>query len=277
MAHWIEAMSATLFKLAAVAVVGLFVVAMALFLLQRKLIFPIPATTGPVGLPNTIERLELGESYALFLPATSSAAPAQIGRSPALIFTHGNGETAFHWHQSFSALRDRGIHVLLVEYPGYAGAGGSPSSRSIERVQLAAYDALLQRPDVDPDRLVAYGRSVGGGAAALLAAQRKLAALCIESSFSSLHDLVRELGYPTWLLRDRFDVRKVVAQHDAPVWIAHGRHDAIIPFSHAKRLHAANPASELVPLTCGHNDCPRPWSELLSFLERHRLVSPERP
>ena len=49
-------------------------------------------------------------------------------------------------------------------------------------------------------RIVGYGRSLGGGAIAQLAARRPLAALVLESTFENLEDVVMGYGVPRWLL-----------------------------------------------------------------------------
>src|SRR5262245_52993375 len=64
---------------------------------------------------------------------------AATGRAPLLIYTHGNGELIDYWAEEFHALRAAGIHVLLVEYPGYGRSGGSPSETSVTAALVAMY------------------------------------------------------------------------------------------------------------------------------------------
>lgn len=52
-------------------------------------------------------------------------------------------------------------------------------------------------PDVDAGRVVAYGRSLGRAAACVLASQRSLAALVLESTFTSTADLMPRLNLNT--------------------------------------------------------------------------------
>ncbi len=84
--------------------------------------------------------------------------------SPVVIFGHGNAEFVSDWFEALTPYKDMGVAVLLVEYPGYGGAEGDPSEESIERALVDAYDAIVERTDVDPTRIVAHGRSIGGGA-----------------------------------------------------------------------------------------------------------------
>src|SRR5829696_2413872 len=64
---------------------------------------------------------------AIFLPATDGLAVQQ----PVMIFAHGNGEVIDYWLTELHGFRERGIGVLLVEYPGFGRSTGEPSEKSI--------------------------------------------------------------------------------------------------------------------------------------------------
>jgi uncharacterized protein len=243
-----------------------------LFMRQRAFLFPAPDPGSGPPRPPDAEVVWLdtpaGLVEAWYLPALDSAgAPA-----PLLLFTHGNGELIDYWPGEFRTPRGWGMGVLLVEYPGYGRSEGQPSQKSVTDAVLAAYDWAARHPAVDENRIVAYGRSLGGGAAVVLARARPAAAVVLESSFTSVHAFARRMGAPALLVRDRFDNLEGVPELTVPLLIIHGEHDAIVPFAHAEALHAAQPASELVPAPCGHNDCPAPWDAIERFLRRHRLL-----
>ncbi len=77
-------------------------------------------------LENGTSRVE-----AWFLPATT---PGERKRQPVVLFFHGNGEVIDFLPEQVAALRQLGLAVLLVEYPGYGRSGGSPSEKSIVAV-----------------------------------------------------------------------------------------------------------------------------------------------
>jgi len=191
---------------------------------------------------------------------------AASGPAPLLIHAHGNGELIDFWADAFTELRAAGIHVLLVEFPGYGRSAGMPSEASVTAAFVAAYDKVVADPRVDAQRVIGYGRSLGGGAIAQLVARRPVAALILESTFTSLTDIVRRYYVPDWLVRNRFDTRAVLAKFRGPVLIIHGTTDGIIPVAHAHALQAASPGATLQLLPCGHNDCPPQWELVLSFL-----------
>ena len=243
--------------------------------LQRRLLFPAPGepwdglTQGVQGLQRWRLGAEArGAVEALYLPPPEgSANPA-----PALIFAHGNGELADFWAQPFEEVRSWGFAVLLVEYPGYGRSGGRPSEAAITEIMVAAYDALLRRPEVDATRIVGHGRSLGGGAICALAQRRELAALVLQSTFTGVRPLARRMGLPGFLVLDPFDNLAVVSAYKRPILLLHGERDTIIPPSHAKNLHAAASDSVLHWLASGHNDSPPPWPWMKTFFEERGIL-----
>jgi uncharacterized protein len=165
-----------------------------------------------------------------------------------------------------------GVGALLVEYPGYGRSTGLPSERSIVEAMLAAYEWALQQPGVDPKRIVAYGRSLGGGAACALAQRKPVAALILESTFTSVRAFASGYRTPGFLVRDPFDNLATVRQFKGPLLIVHGTRDEVIPVQQARDLAAAAPQSELHLLECGHNDCDKPWPLVEAFLRRNGLL-----
>lgn len=254
------------------------------FFLQRAVLFPRSLAVGAEADPARAggERwwlaLPEGRVEAWWLPAERTAAAEtrgagpEPGPRPLALFAHGNGETIDLWLDELARLRAWGVSLLLVEFPGYGRSQGSPTQRSVTAAMAAAYDRAAARPDVDRERIVGYGRSVGAGAVCALARERPLAALVLESPFASVRAMARGFGLPGFLVRDPFDNEAVLRAFPGPVLIAHGERDEIIPPSHAHALHAAAPRSELHLLPCGHNDCPRPWDALEAFLAAHGLL-----
>jgi len=242
-----------------------------LWLAQRWVLFPAPLAAG--GAPD----LDVLGASRTWLEAPGLRAEAWLlparrregGAAPLIVFAHGNGELIDHWAREFETARDWGAAVLLVEYPGYGRSAGRPSQGSITRAFVAAYDWAVSQPRIDGDRVIGWGRSLGGGAICALARERTLRALVLESTFTSVRSMAARFGLPAFLVRDPFDNRSVVAAFAGPILLLHGEHDEVIAADHARALHAAAPASELHLAPCGHNDCPRPWPIVGRFLARH--------
>jgi fermentation-respiration switch protein FrsA (DUF1100 family) len=263
-----------MYAILAVIAVLLLLNLLGMYLLQPHITFPRPpfdaqraGALTAVGGESIWLDVDGQRVEAWLLPGAAS------GPAPLLIHAHGNGELIDFWADAFTTLRAARIHVLLVEFPGYGRSAGTPSEVSVTTALVAAYDKVVADPRVDAHRIVGYGRSLGGGAIAQLVARRSVAALVLESSFTSLTDIIRRYYVPDWLIRNRFDTRAVLATYGGPVLIIHGTADGIIPVAHARALQASTLRATLQLLPCGHNDCPPQWELVLSFLASNGVCS----
>jgi fermentation-respiration switch protein FrsA (DUF1100 family) len=215
-----------------------------------------------------------GPVEAWFFPAPTAAATTP---APTIIFTHGNGEIIDDWADRLVPYSDLGLNLLLVEYPGYGRSAGKPSQAAIEGVLVQAYDRLLQQPAVAADRIILHGRSLGGGAACRLAANRPIAALILESTFTGLDAIARRYLAPPSLARDPFATAEFLPDFHGPLLLIHGLNDTTIPVAHAHQLAQAAPQAKLITYPCGHNDCPpdpdQYWADLTAFLRQHQLLN----
>jgi fermentation-respiration switch protein FrsA (DUF1100 family) len=264
-------------------VIGFFVIYLAycglLFVMQRQIMFPRGLIEAPKEKPDIpgLQQIWIetgcGKIETWFLPP-----PAKSGLEPAptVIFAHGNGELIDFWPQELKYFNRLGIGVLLVEYPGYGRSEGSPSQASIAETFLAAYDVLVARPDVDAVRIILFGRSLGGGAVCLLAAQRPSAALILMSAFTSARSYAPKYLAPKFLVRDPFDNLLAVKAYPGPVLVMHGKFDQVVPYRHGVALHQAARHSQLITYQSGHNDCPPSWNlfwqDVESFLRKAKII-----
>ena len=265
------------------SILALFVLVVAaiaalIFSAQRTMLFPgtmrgeglaaLPRISGIEQLWLEIDAGSNGRAQrveAWFIPAQQPSSPVPgvdaTRRAPAVIFSHGNGELIDDWPRALSGFSELGMGLLLVEYPGYGRSEGSASESSIRETMLVAYDAVAARPDVDPNRIVLYGRSLGGGAVCTILDARPAAALILQSSFTSVADLSWQLmRVPGFLVRDPMRSRDAVSRYRGPTLVIHGRYDEIIPYGHGVELSEAAPQARLISYECQHNDCPPDWS-----------------
>ena len=251
------------------ALVGLYFAA--LYFAQRSLLFPAPTgSLAPDSGRAEVVHLSVdgGIAVSLFLAPTRKS----HGPAPLILFTHGNAELADDWVSAFEDVNGWGWAVLLVEYPGYGRSAGTPSEGSINEAVLAAYDWAERDPRVDSARIVPYGRSLGGGPAVRLAAERHAPALILESSFTSVRDFAARFLAPSFLVRDPFDNLDLLRSYGGPLLVVHGSRDEIVPIAHGRAIAAAVPGAEFHEVPCGHNDCPRPWQLISAFLKKNGLM-----
>lgn len=250
-----------------------------MFAFQRQVLFPrqyaiqIPDKAEKIrGLQKIWLELSFGKVESWFLPPLSNEK-----KGPVLIFAHGNAELIEHWPEFFLPLTQSGIGVYLVEYPGYGRSEGIPSEKTIVETFVTAYDYIIKNPDVDPARVVFFGRSIGGGAVCALAEKRKPAAIILMSTFTGVSRMAKKYAVPGFLIRDPFDNLKTVESYGGPLLVIHGKHDEIIPYSHGVSLFQAAGQGQLVTYECGHNDCPPNleefYKDILKFLKKSGVQS----
>ena len=183
--------------------------------------------------------------------------PASAPRFTVVVF-NGNGGNRAHRAPLARALAAEGFAVLLFDYRGYGGNPGSPTEAGLKADARAARDYLL-RQDIDVERLVYFGESLGSAVAVELAAEHPPAALVLRSPFTSAID-VGQFHYRflpvRWLLRDRFPSIDRIAKVRAPVLVIAGDRDGIVPVDQSRRLYeAANGPKALVIIPgANHND-----------------------
>lgn len=249
------------------------------FFVQRWIAFPGAFVDVPRGSPTPP-----GEGEQVWLDTDFGRVEAWLFRAagpgphPAVVYAHGNGELIDHWALEMRDMAAAGVTAMAVEFPGYGFSDGKPTRETIRRTFLAAYDALAARPDIDPTRIIAWGRSMGGGAAGDLSSHRPVAALILQSTFSSTMDAARAMLMPGFLVRDRFDNAGAVRDFEGPVLLMHGLADEVLPYAHAERIASVRSELQVTRIDCGHNDCGRIWPEIrdevLGFLQGAELLGP---
>ncbi|MFZ5897522.1 MAG: alpha/beta hydrolase [Myxococcota bacterium] len=240
---------------------------------QRPLVFPAPEVPAGASRPHDALQVWLnsaaGRTEAWYLPPLKGGS----GATPLIIYFHGNAELIDLLPSEFDVPRGWGMGVLLVEFPGYGRSSGAPSEVAISAVALAAYDWLPTHTSIDPKRVVAFGRSLGGATAVMLAVERPTAALILESTFASLRGIVAGFGVPGFAALDPFDSVARIGSYAGPVLVLHGVQDELIPVNDGRLLARTARRGEFHTIPGGHNDCVRPWSVVRRFLEKNGVLS----
>ena len=181
------------------------------------------------------------------------------GEGPVILFCHGNAGNISHRLENVRLLLERKLRVFIFDYRGYGKSGGSPSEKGLYRDGLAAYDYLATRERIAPDKIVAFGRSLGASVAIEIALHRAVGSVILESGFTSTRDMAKTmflfcLFSP--LLPAHFNNLEKIPKVAAPTLIIHGEFDEIVPFSMGKKLFkAAREPKSFYPLPgAGHND-----------------------
>lgn len=228
-----------------------------LFFLQSWVLYPssdeIRTTPAAYGLEYEEVSFAAEDSTRLsawFLPGKPGA---QV-----VLFCHGNAGNISHRLDSLAIFNQMGLSVLIFDYRGYGQSEGRTTEEGTYQDARAAWDYLVNIRKIGPDRIIVFGRSLGGAVAAELAAERTPKALILESTFTSAPDLGAGL-YPYMpirlLCRFSYDTLAIIGRIKCPILIVHSKDDEMIDISHGRRLFdAATAQKEFLELRGGHND-----------------------
>ena len=180
---------------------------------------------------------------------------------PTLLWFHGNGGNISNRADNIAGLNRRlGVSILIIDYRGYGLSEGSPDEQGTYLDAEAAVAHALSRPDVDADRLVLFGRSLGCAVAAEMAVRHDVYAVVLESPFTSVPAMARR-AYPFLpglglLTGNMYDTLGKTARIEAPVMVLHGDSDEIVPFEMGREVFEAarEPKRFYAIRGAGHND-----------------------
>jgi fermentation-respiration switch protein FrsA (DUF1100 family) len=162
-----------------------------------------------------------------------------------VLFCHGNGGNISTCLDTVVIINRLGLNLLMFDYRGYGRSEGSPSEQGTYADADAAWDFLVKEKGIKPSEVIVWGRSLGGPIAAKTAWTHAPGLVIMESTFTSLHQLVadRFFNAPSWLLSSyAYDTRQHLGHVRAPVLVIHSPDDEVVPFSHGKALYEALPS-----------------------------------
>ena len=178
-----------------------------------------------------------------------------------VIFFHGNSGNISDVGWLGEWFAKQGFDVLLVDYRGYGASAGEPGDESgLYADGDAAVAFVVYEKRERPNRIALYGTSLGTTVVADVASRHQIGAVIIESGLSSATSLAthRFSWLPQFLHflgKNDFESARKLGSVKAPVLIAHGDPDPVIPTSEARLLfEAANdPKRLLIFPGAGHN------------------------
>jgi len=270
-------------RLVVICVLGVMIICLMLHWLEQRLVyFPTrqlvvqPDSLGRAFESVTFEASDGTQLHGWFFPADTNSPRRRF----VVLVCHGNGGNISHRVELYRALLECGVAVFAFDYRGYGCSRGSPSEEGTYRDAQGAYH-WLRKNGFEPDGIVAYGESLGGGVVSELALREKVGGLVIQSSFTSLADVGAELM--PWLpvrrlARNKYNTRGKLPQIHVPVLVMHSRADELVGFHHAEANFAvANDPKLFCELEGDHNN---PLSnrarfvtgikQFLQLLETHR-------
>jgi fermentation-respiration switch protein FrsA (DUF1100 family) len=226
--------------------IGYIALMLAALLLSGIMTYPAPKTSyrdasGVLKIPT--ERGDL--ITALYLPNPEARYT--------ILYSHGNGEDLGYIEPTLRLYLQKGYTVFAYDYPGYGTSKGSPSETSVIQAIDAAYRYLTQEIGIDPNQIIALGRSLGSGPSVNLASRMPVGGLILESGFVSSFRVLTRYPLLPW---DKYRNLTKMNSIRCPVLVIHGKRDQIVAFWHGEALYeAANePKSFLWVDNARHNN-----------------------
>jgi hypothetical protein len=239
---------------------GILIVVVALRVMENNLIYFPPRYPEGFPSPQVLER-EVQEVWlttedgvrinAFFRPSPSSRR--------VLVWFHGNAENIAYGLDHLKVLTQIGVNILAVDYRGYGKSEGKPDEAGVYHDADAAYDYLVNQRGFGAQDLFIYGVSLGGAVAIDLASRRRCGGLIVQSSFSNARAMARRMfriPLLEYVPKSRFDSLAKISAVCAPILIAHGTRDDVVPFEMGQELfHAAREPKRFYAIEgAGHND-----------------------
>jgi len=215
---------------------------------QSRIFIPTPALFN-LPFENLFIKSRDGTQLHMFLIKQVSSDNSH-SRVPTILFLHGNAGNIGHRLVNVRGLyQNIGCNIALVEYRGYGRSDGSPSEEGICMDAQAALDYLHSRADLDTNKIVVFGRSLGGAVAIDLASRsinkERISAVLLENTFTSIPDIARILFpfkiikiLPVWFYKNQFKSGKKICRVTQPVLFLSGLMDKLIPPTMMNNLYS---------------------------------------
>jgi len=245
-------------KIVLYIVVGYLIIVGLMTLFQNQLIFHpsgnMVATPDRLGMEWSEHWIETSDGKTLHGWLIGDAED-----QPVVVFSHGNAGNISGRIEIAGEIASHGAAVFLYDYRGYGKSSGSPSEQGIYKDGEAVVEYLRHRLEIPTDRMVFYGRSLGGAVAARQAAVFGGAGLVLDSAFINGKEVASDVYpfIPGFLVTISFpvdeDLKSSATEH---VMVMHAQNDRIIDFRHGRRLYeiaSEDKRARFVELSGGHN------------------------
>ena len=187
--------------------------------------------------------------------------PTEAANGATLIYVHGFGGNRGALLEQVAAMQEVGYGALLLDMRNHGESDAAISTWGYREANdvIAAYNYLLTRPEVDPNRIGLVGKSMGSAAVARAAAQLpNLAVLVLESTYTSFEEnlpnimpsIARAPGFLASLVFNRMEAEtaeplteirteQTVRDLKMPLLVIHGERDQLVPLAQGQAIFAA--------------------------------------
>lgn len=235
-----------------VGIIGCSVLNRYIFILKKE----IPATPEQYGIAYQEVWFPSASGPLLngwFIPSTD-------GRPLVLLF-HGNAGNLADNLGYIRLLHDAGFPIFVFDYRGFGKSEGTPLRENDLYQDARGALAYLSRLGWRQDGIIFFGQSLGAAVALQMALETRPAGLVMESSFTSIAEVVRyvsPLAYYTvgwWSINFPFDNKAKIARTGVPLLLIHGDHDPVVPVEMTRRLFVRAREPKILYIIDGGGHC----------------------
>ena len=162
-----------------------------------------------------------------------------LNKFKTIVYFHGNAGRLENRIHKLNHFKGMNINFLIISWRGFSGNSGKPSEKGFYKDGESAIDWLKNMGLTEKD-IILYGESLGTGIATQIAQNKKFAGLILETPFTSMVDLAKNV-YPyipvSLLLKDRYENDKKIKNINIPLLVMHGEKDQIVPFKMGKKIY----------------------------------------
>jgi len=185
-----------------------------------------------------------------------------------ILYFHGNTRSIKGWAKFAKDFYRYRYDVVLVDYRGFGKSTGKRSEKNIMSDLQFIYRALADK--YRESHIIVYGRSIGSGFAAKIAADNRPRYLILDAPYYNFRKVVeRFLPFlpVRYVLRYHLRTDKWIRKVNCHTYIIHGTKDMLIPIKHSEKLQQLSPNKiTLIRIAGGgHNNLP-------SFHEYHNFI-----
>lgn len=254
--------------LSTVLLFSLFVTSCTTIKLTEKEAFNIKRTISPAyfeNKPYEFEEIEFVSGDSLKLNGWFIKNPSADGT---VLYYGGNGFVMVISYDIIKSIIDQNVNLLVFDYRGYGENSGIATVAGLKTDGLAAYDFLVEEKQIDPDKLIIHGHSMGSFIASFVASQKEAAGLVLECPITDAKDWTGMLV--PWFLKPfvKFDIEPALLENsnlerlstiEKPLLVIAGDDDQITPPGMAEKLFETAKSQDkriLIIDNGGHNDLP---------------------
>jgi pimeloyl-ACP methyl ester carboxylesterase len=199
-----------------------------------------------------------------------------------LLWFHGNAGNITYRYDMIRFLIGIPVDIFIIDYRGYGRSTGTPTEKGLYLDAEAAWNYLINERSKTPEKIIIFGKSLGGVPGVDLASTVRAGGLIVQSSFSSAKDMAAAVlpFFPAFLLHSKMNSIDKIGKVTCPKLFIHSRTDEVVPFRLGYRLfEAAGQPKEFLEVTGSHNTTylsgGRPYLEALKRFVEQCSIGPK--